>query len=434
MTAIWVNSGAIRPDLYAGSADRLNNPMNRYRELLRLPHVKPLIMSAFPSRMAYGMVGLSIFFKTIHETNSIPLAGLAIGLNSLSGSLTSGVRGSIIDRYGQKWPIRIFVPAYVSMLLILNLSHSARSILVLAFILGFTAPPINLSVRPIWKSIVPPGVLRTAYALDTSVINASGVVGPILATTLALSSRPSSALILCAALMLTGGVALNFNKAVHAWTPEKKETGAGPLWKHPAMLLLMFEGCFIGFGWGAFNVGVPAFATLQHVPNRTAWILSAMGIANIVGGLIGGLVSRRSSPLKAMLTTYGLWFLVSLPLAFTRPDWTMALVGVFIGLCGGALQVFYWEVMEAVRPRGSATASMGWLWTVEGSLMALGSAAGGWISKTYSPQVCLGITTISVGCGLAILTIGRNRLWEARSIPSQQEDLLAMEDNAPPSQ
>ena len=417
-----------------GTRIRLNNPMSRYQELLRLPHVRTLILSAFPSRMAYGMVGLSIFFKTTHETNSIPLAGLAIGLNSLSGSFTSGVRGSIIDRYGQKWPIRLFVPSYVIMLIVLNLSHSATSILVLAFILGFTAPPINLSVRPIWKSIVPPDVLRTAYALDTSMINASAVIGPILATTLALSSRPASALILCAALMLTGGIALNFNTAVHDWTPEKKESGTTPLWKHPAMLLLMFEGCFIGFGWGAFNVGVPAFATLQHVPHRTAWILSAMGIANIIGGLLGGLVSRRSSPLKAMLTTYGCWFLVSLPLAFTRPDWTMTLVGVFIGLCGGALQVFYWEVMEAVRPRGSATASMGWLWTVEGSLMALGSAAGGWISKAYSPQTCLAITTISVGCGLTILTLGRNRLAAARAIPSQKEDLLAMEDNASPSQ
>jgi predicted MFS family arabinose efflux permease len=320
------------------------------------------------------------------------------------------------------------------MLLLLNLAHTSKSILVLAFILGFTAPPINLSVRPIWKSIVPADVLRTAYALDTSVINASMVIGPIIATTLALSSHPSSALIACAISMLTGGIALNFNKAVGQWTPEKKESGSAPLWKHPAMLLLMFEGCFIGFGWGAFNVGVPAFATLQHVPHRTAWILSTMGIANIIGGLLGGLVSRRSSPLKAMLVTYALWFAVSIPLAFTHPDWTMALVGAFIGLCGGALQVFYWEVMEAVRPRGSATAAMGWLWTVEGSLMALGSAAGGWISKAYSPQICLAITTISIGCGLAILTIGRDRLSAARNIPTKNEDLLAMEANASPNQ
>jgi MFS family permease len=237
--------------------------MNRYGQLLRLPHVKSLILSAFPARMAYGMVGLSIFFKAVHETNSIPLAGLAIGVTSLSGALTSGLRGSAIDKYGQKWPIRLFVPAYVAMLLLLNLAHTSHQILILSFILGFSAPPINLSVRPIWKSIVPPDVLRTAYALDTSVINASGVIGPILATTLALSSHPSSSLVTCAALMLVGGFALSLNKAVRKWVPEDKDRGSQPLWRHPAMLLLMLEGSFIGFGWGAFNVGVPAFAILD---------------------------------------------------------------------------------------------------------------------------------------------------------------------------
>ena len=37
-------------------------------------------------------------------------------------------------------------------------------------------------------------------------------------------------------------------------------------------------------------------------------------------------------------------------------------------LTGGALQVFYFEVLDAVRPKGSATASLGWLWTIEGSM------------------------------------------------------------------
>ncbi|MBI3429765.1 MAG: MFS transporter, partial [Actinobacteria bacterium] len=124
----------------------------------------------------------------------------------------------------------------------------------------------------------------------------------------------------------------------------------------------------------------------------------------------------------------------SLPLAFTYPDWTLALAGAFLGLAGGAIQVFYWEVMEAVRPLGSATSAMGWLWTVEGSLMAVGSGVGGWIAKEISPRMSFGITTISVGCGLLILTLGRARLSAAKRIPSEEEDLHAMEDNASPAQ
>ncbi|MFA5918596.1 MAG: MFS transporter [Candidatus Nanopelagicaceae bacterium] len=408
--------------------------MNRYRELLGVPHVKILVSSALPARIAYGMVALSIFFKANHETNSIPLAGLAIGLNSLSGALTAGARGSLMDRYGQKWPLRIQVPAYSAMLILLNLMHDRQSILLIAFLLGMTAPPINLSVRPLWRSLVDERLLRTAYALDTSFINAASVLGPIFATMLSLSSHPGAALLVCSALMLIGGGSLGLTTVSKSWIPEVKETGSRPLWRNPAMQLLMFEGCFIGFGWGAFNVGVPAFATMEHVPHRTAWILGTMGVFNIIGGLLGGLVSKKSSSLNSLLKAYALWFVFSLPLAITYPGWSLAIAGAFLGLCGGAIQVFYWEVMEAVRPLGSATSAMGWLWTVEGSLMAFGSAVGGWISKEISPRMCFGITTISVGFGLLILTLGRKRLSAANRIPTEEEDLQAMEDNASPTQ
>ena len=48
--------------------------------------VKSLIISAFPARVAYGMIGLCIFFKVERETNSIAIAGLAIGLNGITGA------------------------------------------------------------------------------------------------------------------------------------------------------------------------------------------------------------------------------------------------------------------------------------------------------------------------------------------------------------
>jgi len=408
--------------------------MRRYQELLRMPHVKTLLLSAFPARVAYGMISLSIFFKAVHQTNSIPLAGLAIGLNSLAGGVTAGLRGSIMDRWGQKWPLRIFVPAYAAMLLLLNTAHSSFSILALAFILGFTSPPINLSIRPLWKSVVPHEFLRTAYALDTSIISTSTVIGPVIATALALSSHPASALSICAVLILIGGGSLAITKVSRNWIPEVKEQDTQPLWRHPAMQLLMFEGCFIGFGWGAFDVGVPAFATLEHVPHRTAWILGIMGVCNIIGGLVGGLVSKRASSLSALRKTYAIWFVVSLPLALSYPGWSMALVGAALGLCGGAIQVFYWEVMESVRPHGSATAALGWLWTAEGILAAMGSAFGGWVSKAISPRVCLGITTVAIGCGFLILSVGRKRLSAANRIPTSVQDLQAMKDNASPAQ
>ena len=404
--------------------------MKRYRELFAFPQVISLGIAAFPARVAYGMIGLGIFFKAEQETGSVAIAGFAIGLYSLASSLTAGIRGSVMDRWGQKWTLRILVPAYSALILGLNSMETSRSILVTTFILGITSPPINLSVRPLWKDLVPQTYLRTAYAFDSAMMSATSVVGPVIVTSLALSSRPHLALDAVAALIFTGGVALGLTRVSRNWVPEKKIKGQGNLLSNRAMQLLMFEGCFIGFGWGVFDVAVPAFATQEDVQHRVAWIFAAFGIATVVGGLLGGLVSKKLAPLPALRRAYFFWLLTCIPVAFTYPDWTMALVGASIGFVGGAVQVFYFEVLEAVRPKGSQTSSLGWIWSVEGSFMAVGAAVGGVVSEYASPRIGLAMLPIMLLFGFIILSVGKGRLSAANDLPTDEEDLAAMEDNS----
>lgn len=397
--------------------------MKRYKELFSFPQVISLGISAFPARLAYGMLGLGIFFKAEQSTNSFAIAGFAIGLNSLAGAATAGIRGSIMDRWGQKWPLRILVPAYTVLILTLNQMDTSRSILVAAFVLGITAPPINLSVRPLWKDIVPPTYLRTAYAFDSAMMSSTKVIGPVVVTALALSSRPYLALNVVAGLMLTGGSALALTRVSRNWIPEKKAKGQERLFKNPAIQILMFEGCFIGFGWGLFDVAIPAFATQENVPHRVAWIFASFGVATIIGGLLGGLVSKKLAPLLALRRAYLLWAIACIPIVFTYPNWTMALVGASIGFFGGAVQVFYFEVLEAVRPKGSQTASLGWIWSVEGMFLALGAAVGGIVSEHLSPRVGLAMLPIMIFIGFIILTVGRGRLFAANNLPTDEEIL-----------
>ena len=395
---------------------------------MAFPQVIRLGISAFPARLAYGMIGLGIFFKAEQETGSVAIAGFAIGLNSLAGAMTAGLRGSVMDKFGQKWPIRILVPMYAALILLLNTMQTRQSILITAFILGVTAPPINLSVRPLWKDIVPESYLRTAYAFDSSMMSTTSVIGPVVITALSLSSHPALGLGTTAALMLIGGIALSLTPVSRDWIPEKKLKNQQKLWRDRAIQLLMFEGCFIGFGWGVFDVAVPAFATQEGVQNRVAWIFASFGAATVIGGLLGGLVSKKFAPLSALRLAYLLWLIACLPFAFTYPDWTMALVGAFIGFLGGAVQVFYFEVLEAVRPKGSQTASLGWIWSVEGSFMAVGAAVGGVVSEAFSPRIGLAMLPTMIFIGLVILSSGRARLSAATDIPTDEEDLQAMKD------
>lgn len=406
--------------------------MKKYQEILGIRNARILLTTSFPARVAYAMVGLALFFKVERLTGSVAYAGVALGLNTFANSITAGMRGSVLDRWGQKWPIRILVPLYAGGLLVLEFTTSKSWILPLSLLMGLVSPPINLSVRPLWKEAVPESSLRTAYALDTAVINATRVFGPLLASTLALSRFPSSALIFCALAIAVGGLSLGFTKISSEWIPEKRSETHKAVWRIPAMQLLMVEAMFVGFGWGAFDVGIPAYATLEKIPGWSGPIFACLAFTSVFGGLVAGLISRKTSALKGLLRVYGLWMLATIPLALTYPGWSMALVALFIGFFGGAVQVFYWEVLEAVRPQGTAVSALGWIWTVDGSFMAIGSALGGIIASEFSPRLTLLTTTIAVSLGVSVLYLGRRLLAPADRVTTELEDRSAIEHSSPP--
>jgi len=379
--------------------------------------------------MAYGMISLSIFFKVQQATGSIAIAGLATGVNGVTGATTAGLRGTLIDRFGIKIPLRFFAPSYALLILLFSTGSSKTQLVIFAGILGFSAPPINLSIRPLWKVTVPADQIRTAYAIDTAVMNSVGVFGPLLATTVSLNYSPQTSLRICSLLIFIGGAALSMSPQLKKWKPEKKSSSDLAVWRTPAMQLLMCEGVFIGLGWGAFDIAVPAFTTLESIPHRTGIIFAIMAAGNVVGGLVAGMVSKKTSSFAAFKRLYFFWFIFSLPLAFTYPNWSMMIVTATMSLMSGGLQVFYLEISEAVRPKGTAVAALGWLWTVEGTFASLGAAAGGFISEHYSPRYCLGLTTICVGIGYLIMKGGAGLLKAADRIPTEGEDIDALSAN-----
>ena len=403
--------------------------MSRYSQVLSNKSGQYLLISSFPARLAYGMISLSIFFKVQQSTGSIAIAGLATGVNGITGATTAGLRGTLIDKFGMKIPLRFFAPGYALLILLFSTGSTKTDLVLFAGLLGFSAPPINLSIRPLWKVTVPKEQIRTAYAIDTAVMNSVGVFGPLVATTVSLNYSPQISLRICSILILVRGAALSMSPQLKKWKPEKKSSSDLAVWRTPAMQLLMCEGVFIGLGWGAFDIAIPAFTTLENIAGRTGVIFAIMAAGNVIGGLVAGMVSKRTSSFAAFKRIYFYWFIFSLPLAFTYPDWSMMIVTAVMSLMAGGLQVFYLEISEAVRPKGTAVAALGWLWTVEGTFASLGAALGGFISEHYSPRYCLALTTVCVGIGYLIMRGGANLLKAADRIPTEEEATDALSAN-----
>lgn len=408
--------------------------MRDYLNLLARPVIRRLVFSVLPARIAYSMVSLTIFFYVHETTDSLTKAGIAIGAASLAGALTTGPRGSLIDRVGQTGPLLFFVPLYAATLIALSLTTDFGTLVGLCAFLGLASPPINISSRPLWKVALPAGELRVGYALDSISINSTMVLGPTLSTAVSLSVGGDWALRLIAMLMLLGGSLMVTMPLSRNWRREEKDAGQGSLFRSRAIRLMAFDGVFFGFGNGVFVVGIPAAATLINRAELTAPMLSASAVASILGGFVAGLVSKKMTALRGMLLAYTATGLGTIPLPWVRPGWQMGALLVVTGFALGMSMVFHWEVIEAVRPRGTAVGALAWLWSIEGTATAIGSAVGGYFIDNWGITRSLLITVVMYNVATAIVVAGRALLNAADQLPEEEDLTEALADTAnPPS-
>lgn len=394
--------------------------MRTYRELLSVPGVVRLLAGATFPRLAYSMVGLGIFFHVQGATGSVGTAGLALGVNSLMGSLTAAPRGAIVDRFGQTIPLYVMTPAYaLANILLATYAHSATTAVLLALLVGSCAPPINMSIRPLWLNIVGSEQVRTAYGLDSAHMNIMQLLGPVLTTLVALHLGSGTALWIVAVFMLLGGALLATDPHSRAWVPEDKVEGELGLLRSPAMRLLALEGASMGLAMGFITIGIPALATLAGNRAAAGPLMSAIGVGSIVGTTWAGAKAKHVAPVTGLRNSVLLCALSLIPLALVPLGPLLAIQLMVAFAFMGPAQVFYLETIDIVRPRGTAVSALGTLWTIEGSAGALASALGGNIAEWVSPQFTLLLGSICVFASPVIFTLGmRNVLRPAMNAPS----------------
>lgn len=363
--------------------------MQTYLDLLRIPGVKRLVLSAIPGRFAYSMLALATYFYVHEVTGSITTAGLATGAETIASSLTAGLRGSAIDKFGQTKPMAFFFPTWAFLITMLTLVDKPVEIIIISALIGLSSPPINLSVRPLWRAAVPADQLRTAFALDTTIMNTATVIGPFVATYVALQIGADIELWLTAASMFIGGFAMVRLPLARKWKPEPAPHGAFAILRNYPFMMLAVEGSIFGFGWGLLEIGVPAYSTYVNQSHLAAPLIGTLSAASIIGGLVIGTRKNSVTPLRGFKFASASVAITALPLAFTSPGWVMGFVLAGLGLAIGFAMVYHWEIVEAIRPVGSAASAQAWLWTVEGSFLALGTALGGYLVEQVSPTIAL---------------------------------------------
>jgi hypothetical protein len=85
--------------------------------------------------------------------------------------------------------------------------------------------------------------------------------------------------------------------------------------------------------------------------------------------------------------------------------------------------------LEAIRPVGTATSAQAWLWTLEGSMLAIGAAFGGYVVEQVNPQFALGLISLCLlGATSYIWFYGARYLQEANKPLSEVKKVEALAD------
>ena len=120
---------------------------DRYRSILRTPHVVPLLAASLIARLPIAMYGLALVLYLAAERDSFAIAGLVNGAFGLGSAIGIPLQSRLIDRIGQR---RVLLPlafvdvtATVVLVALTEAGAPTAALMATGFVGGFAIPAVG---------------------------------------------------------------------------------------------------------------------------------------------------------------------------------------------------------------------------------------------------------------------------------------------------
>lgn len=373
-----------------------------YAALLRLPSVGRLYLVAFVCRIPAAMVGVVL---TLHVVTSLDRgygqAGVVAGASTIGVAIGAPWRGRLVDRFGLRRAIApsILVESAV-WLLAPHLGYHA--LVVAAFVAGLFLVPVFSVARQSLSVLVPIAQQRTAFALDSVLVELTFMLAPVVGVLLATQVSTTAALTVVGCATVGGGLLLVWanpptrSSAAHA---DAKPAAAAPRQKvvSPELVVLLVAAATASFVLIGTDVSLVASLNDAGRAGDVGWMIALWAGGSVVGGLVHG--ARTSSPPPLVLA--GVLGLAIVPAAFAPvPVWLA--IAVFVsGLpCAPTLASIN-ATLVRLAPEERRGEVMGWSGTMSTVGNAIGAPLCGWVIDRTTPGAGF-LTAGLVGAGVAV--------------------------------
>lgn len=337
--------------------------------VLRAPRVLRLITASLLGRLPLGCAPLALILFA-RESRSLAAAGLLVGSYTAGVAIGGPLLARAVDRWSQPPVMWAAMAGSTVGFLLVAVSLPLPVAAAAGVLAGLGAPPFESCLRVLWRDLLPPDAVRSAYTVDIAVQELIFVVGPLVTVGAVAAAGPRAGLYTAALVQAVGTVLFATAPTARRWRgAEVHRHWAGAL-RSARLRLMLVAIVLVGAGVGATIVAATAYAEARATNSVAGWLLAAQA----GGALIGGLAYTRVRPstrnrLPLLAGAYAMGYL---PLLLLPGTGVMVGLMVVSGLALPAVLTDTFLTVDDVAPQGTAAEAFAWVATA----FSVGSAAG----------------------------------------------------------
>ncbi|MGB8020084.1 MAG: MFS transporter, partial [Candidatus Nanopelagicales bacterium] len=393
--------------------------------------------SAFVGRFPMSMMGLALTLLVVAETGSYATAGAVVAASTLSGAVGGPLGARLADRVGQHRAIPPLVGAHILTVAALTAAVLAGTPtalwLALAALAGLTGPNLGAMVRSRWAGVAQdPQELSSAFAFESMLDEVAFVLGPPLATALAVGIAPSSAIAAGLLMTASGSLTLAALRRTQPAPTARAGRAGPPIWRSGALRTLTLLMALMGAVFGAVEVATVAFAQERAVVPATGLLLGSFALGSGLTGLYLGTRTGGNWRLSSQILVGGVILASATALMPTIDGPRAFALGIFTaGLGVSAVLIGVLQIIERAMPRARLTESLAVAISGIQVGFAGAAAAAGALIDTGGSAFGLTLAAAAAVAGAALAGLARRRLAQAEALPEPTVQPGGSEDDRP---
>ena len=354
----------------------------KYRPVFSVPGSPALIASALLARLPLGMTSLAFLLLVRGTHHSYAVAGVTVGANAFANAAGAPLQGRLVDRFGRARVLApsAFAQALVLVAFVLASKAGATSVplILLAALAGALMPPVSPTARALLREVFPdPGLLDTAYALDSVLQEVVWITGPLLVALIVAASSPQVAVLTVAAVCVCGTVVFVRSPLARGSGTRAADQPRQAVLSNADLRALLGPVALMGVGLGAIEVGLPSLAL--HAGSRPAsgLLLAMWSLGSMTGGLWYGARAWNASLTRRYRLLFVVAVVLTAPLIVARTIPEGAVGSLLAGLTIAPVFSCQYALVGRVVKPGAETEAFTWVSAALVGGLALGSAVGG---------------------------------------------------------